>query len=422
MIQQLSIFDLPPQEDGPKNLFGDYKYKQSENHTRPARHDTSLAPCPTCKKQFNRYHRGMKFCSVDCKRMAHQKFIHCNYCGKEFFASESKRKYCCHNCALYGEYYGTIERYKSIVNDIKQLLESGVANKQIAKKFNIPYTAVKRVIDEEYKGISPCHKKAVELYRAGISEEEICKIVGHHKGKVVTWLMTNIPGYIPPNKFERENKESKRKDQRNKKAQYLAVYRKLKSVKAVADYLGVGDEAAQSILSSCKAYKRARKKYWSKPKRYVRSSRSKKYKTELDFENVVFDQILKIDPQAQRQVPYLRQKTCDIVCTIAGIKYAIELKTELKEPKFSSGSMQAFVAAKHLDAVAIYCHPDDCGPTESGREVIASVFGDKVRVINENELMEFLHGKAKEIRQVYSGTGGRIGIYEGIYQQAFCAA
>jgi hypothetical protein len=428
MIQQLSIFDLPPQENAPKNLFGDYKYKQIEKHTRPPRHDTSLAPCPTCKKQFNRYHRGMKYCSVDCKRKANQKFISCNYCNKEFFASESTRKYCCHNCFVYGESYGTIERYESIVAKARNLLESGTPNKQVAKECGIPLTAIKRILDEHYAGENPVHTRAIALYQEGRTEEEISAIVGTHTGAVVTWLMRKIPGYVPPKKLERKDKESKRKEKRKQIAKYLAVYRNLKTVKAVADHFGVRDEAAQLILGGCKGYKRARAKMLLRAKaafsshEYARSTRSRKYKTELDFENVMFKQILKIDPKAQRQVQYLRQKTCDIVCTIAGIKYAIELKTELKEPKFSSCSMQAFVAAKQLDAVAIYCHPNDCWPTESGREVISIVFGDKVRVINENELMEFLHGKAKEIRQVYSGTGGRIGVYEGIHQQAFCAA
>jgi transposase len=424
MIQQLSIFDLPPQENAPKNLFGDYKFTPEKYGARPARHDNILSNCPICQKQFRRYRRGMEYCSYDCKRRARGKYTPCAWCKKEFYHYDPRRKARCCSCECAQNYrwYKTPENKKEIINRAINLLESGLTNKEVAGKIGIGITVVKTLTLERYGGVSPIHANAIALYQSGSSEQEISKHIGKDVGSVVTWLMHNIPGYTPPKKLERKDRELRRKERRKQIAQYLAVYRKLKTVKAVADHFNVSDSAALLMLNGCRAYKRIRAKALSFPRKHNKSTRSKKYKNELDFENVIFDQILKVDPQAQRQVQYLRQKTCDIVCTIAGIKYAIELKTELKEPKFSSGSMQAFVAAKHLGAVAIYCHPDDCGPTESGREVITSVFGDKVRVINENELMEFLHGKAKEIRQVYSGTGGRIGVYEGIHQQAFCAA
>jgi transposase len=434
MIQQLSIFDLPPQENAPENLFGDYKFEPSKDIVRLARHDNILTNCPICQKQFRQYRRGMKYCSHDCKRRSRGKYTPCAWCKKEFYHYDPRREARCCSCECAQNYrwYQTPENKKQIIEQAIILLQGGMTNTEVAKKLGTNKVTIKKLVLEKFNGVSPIHAKAIALYQSGSSEKEISKHIGKDVGSVVTWLMHNIPGYAPPKKLERKDKESKRKEKRKQKrkqmAQYLAVYKKLKTVKAVADHFSVGDKAAQLILGGCKGYKRARAKMLLRAKaasfshEYARSTRSRKYKTELDFENVMFKQILKIDPKAQRQVQYLRQKTCDIVCTIAGIKYAIELKTELKEPKFSSCSMQAFVAAKQLDAVAIYCHPNDCWPTESGREVISIVFGDKVRVINENELMEFLHGKAKEIRQVYSGTGGRIGVYEGIHQQAFCAA
>lgn len=421
MIEQLYIFDLPKRNLDSKNLFGEQECSPLTRHIRRPRHDTSFVECPVCRNGFHRYHGGMKYCSFECKRRVNSKAILCGYCGKKFFSLERKRKYCCHDCSVYGNVYGTIGKYKSIILDIKRQLESGLPNKQVAKNLGIPYAAIKRVIDKEYAGVSPCHKRAIDLYNQGLPEEEICKLVGHNKGRVITWLLNNIEGYKPPPKEKSKQGES-RKEKRQTRAKYLAAYRKLKTVKAVADYFNVGDEKAQSILSGCKAYKRARVKARLKQKKYTRTTRSRKYKNELAFEDVVFEKIKEIDARAQRQVCYLGQKTCDIVCTIAGIKYAIELKTELKEPKFSSCSMQAFVAAKMLGAVAIYCHPDDCEPTESGAEVISIVFDGKVRVMNEKKMMEFLYGQAKKAREDNTGAGGCTRVYEGIRQQALCVS
>lgn len=380
------------------------------------------ASCKYCGTKYSAGHGSSQYCSIECKRRSKGAYKKCDYCHKEYFAKDIGRKYCSTNCDKYGRSYGTKEQYEALLVKIRLLLEKGLPTKKVASDLCIPYTAVKRVIDDEYLGMNPCHQKAINLFVSGKTEQQIADIIGIGAGSIITWLTRLHDGYTPPLKKHHKSADGI-KEKRDKTAKYLRAFKRLRSIKLVANELGVTDEKALSVLRKNKFYKKYRDTQrkasgWDK----ARFTRSRKYDNEAAFERSIFEQILKLDPQAKQQVYYLDQKTCDIVCTVGAEKYAIELKTELKEPKFSSCSMQAVVAGMYLNATSIYCHPDDCWPTQTAMKVIDRVFGNKVKVLNEKELMEMLNGKAKKICQNHTGAGRHIGIYEGAYQQAVCAA
>lgn len=321
--------------------------------------------CANCKKEYTG--RKNKYCSHECLKQGQKILTQCDYCQGDYYADRSsRRKYCSDYCSKYGRFYGTKNNYLSIVETIKYELESGIASKQIAKKHNISYTAIKRVIDDFYDGKNPQHFRAVKLYKSGICEEDIAKTLNVNVGAICTWLYKLVDGYTKPKKqaLQKEKaRKEKKQFERHATAKALSLYRKFKNVRLVANELDEPPERIRAFLASTKGYKKIRSKlitlgHTKQQKRLHKIST--KYKNEKHFSDHLASEIADYFPGVQREAASGTTTNIDILVKHKNQRAVIECKWDVKITNIHKAIGQVMVAKNKLFAsVAIVCWPDD---------------------------------------------------------------
>jgi hypothetical protein len=378
------------------------KYCSDKCYLESGRNGTSynncvLTQCNQCGKDYVAYRNGSRYCSTECSREARGKNVQCKYCSKDFFKYDSNRVYCSCECAVLGRSYGTKDHYDEIVGLIKSDLESGMPTKRVKKKHGVAYTAVKRVIDQEYGGNNPQHVYAAKLYQDGKTESEIAAMLKVGEGGVVSWLLRLVPSYCKPVKepkpatFKDATPKVATPQDRAATAAALRLYRKVKNARTVCAELGMSLHKIMDLLGKTKGYARIRRgislgKYTSEGKK--RKTISTKYTNEKHFSDTLAATIADTFPLVSREVSTGSTTRIDVVVVRHRFKAVIECKWDVKITNIHKSVGQSLIAKNKLGAShAFVCWPDD---VHVSREAIKDCRDAGVYACKEGDVVLFL--------------------------------
>lgn len=370
MNEQLMFFDSPVSDVTRLNLFDHQKFANSKSPQRNIK-----------------YTKG-GHCIVDGRYMVRRV---CCICSKQFWKSSGTMRHvvCSAECSNLKRSYGSIENKQKVTAEVIALLNSGMTNGQIAKQLGVCKTTVKTLAFEKFKGISPIHAKAVELYKGGLSEKEIADKIGKKKGTVITWLMHNIQDYVKPEK--KVPVKVRREQDRDGMAKALRLYRKLKNVRMAARELEMHEEQARLLLFHTKAYHKMRAKVVTLKNTEQRKRQgviSRKYTNEKNFSDTLAAQIADYFPRVEREAPTGTTTNMDILVDYKDKRAVIECKWDVKITNIHKAIGQVIVAKNKLFAhVAVVCWPDD---VYVSNEAIADCSGAGVFACPEGGLVSLL--------------------------------
>lgn len=314
----------------------------------------------------------------------------CSFCKKEFEPDRKERIYCSYKCSALARSYKTQEEHDKIVNDVVSLLEQGETTLSVTRKLNLTTTVVRRVIKEKFGNQRPIDAICRKLWEDGLNELEIAERLHIQIGGIKPILKRSIPNYQKRYEFINDRNTKRIQDikneSRNRLAQMLRLYRKHKSIKAVADTIGANASTVSRKLGTSKVYKKMQRNRSYSEHWFMQNQRqfmrSKKYSNEDNvFIPLVCEKIkssgistyveIEFDIGKGTEKRKGRKRRCDVVAIINGIKFVIQCKCESMATKEDEVIGQVIVA-KTLSkgSVPVVCFPSDCSHSKDYDRVV----------------------------------------------------